>query len=183
MSDKMPGWMLRDLANLALGPTPSVVDFSVRLREEAARREAEAKPQGPLTGIEAGPDAVHPKPPHDGLVPNPPYIGPGSAADELPSELRRAAFDLGQEGDVAGSRLVGNAADRIEALQARMSSMADVAIAQSKTMQAIEQRAEKAEARVARLERLLRYLARRGGLGLDIHDMITAALAEANDAQ
>jgi hypothetical protein len=39
------------------------------------------------------------------------------------------------------------------------------------------------KARVALLERLLRYLDRRGGLGLDIHNMITAALAEAPDAQ
>jgi len=42
-----------------------------------------------------------------------------------------------------------------DALKARMSSMADVAIAQSKTMQTIERRSEKAEARVAELEKLM----------------------------
>jgi hypothetical protein len=42
-----------------------------------------------------------------------------------------------------------------DALKVRMSSMADVVIAQSKTTHAIEQRAAKAESRVAELEKLL----------------------------
>lgn len=111
MTDKLTPAMLRDLADLcnvgnrvvtltANGETTRFYpnkDLAHVLREEAARREAEAGVaaaveqlaeeheqtlrdmyEGPLTGIEAGPDAVHPKPPRD---------EPAPAADEMAASI------------------------------------------------------------------------------------------------
>ena len=120
MTDKLTPGQLRDLADLcnvgnrvvtlhANGETTRFYpnkDLAHVLREEAARREAEARPTrqddfqwcencptaevcriggcnggeriGPLTGIEAGPDAVHPKPPRD---------EPAPAADEMAASI------------------------------------------------------------------------------------------------
>jgi hypothetical protein len=312
MTDRLTLGQLRDLAAIFDNYVSGFAGtFGEYLSGIAARREAE-QPKGPLPGIEAGLDAVHPKSPRDGLVPNPPYIGPGSAAapfkpcdiccepqdcvdlgcyakqdkptwpgqpmfetgvqtmtllsdvpigsvwahtngiqyrvvlhtnvegtkpkypitvcyqniangkvysrplhdwarsmtriedkpapaaDDLPSELRRAAFDLGQEGDVAGSRLIGNAADRIEALQARVAELErDQNIFQNAAGKAavraegLEDLYEKSQALVARLTEALGLVLPLAKGYVANHDYASSReyiavaesiLAEANDA-
>ena len=167
MTDKLTPGQLRDLADLcnvgnrvvtlhANGETTRFYpnkDLAHVLREEAARREAEARPTrqddfqwcencptaevcriggcnggeriGPLTGIEAGPDAVHPKPPCD---------KPAPAADD-PGE-RLFTYDTG------GGYMRSMTAPHVEAEFALLHG-----------------RATKAEAEAARLREALEMIA------------------------
>jgi hypothetical protein len=199
VTDRLTPGQLRDLANIFFASGRCATGTPIR--EEAARREAEAK-QGPLTGIEAGPDAVHPKPPVE---------GPGSA------DARKCRACGASDGDMCGmfgqtprpddclaSYKPAPAADRIEALQARVAELEryenifqNAAGKAAVRAEGLEDLYEKSQARVARLTEALReariMVASWGAYANDYfkgkHDLagdlaeIDAALAEAPDAE
>jgi hypothetical protein len=193
MTDRLTPGMLRDLANLILGPSPSLLDFSVRVREEAARREAEASIQptdAVIDRLREGPGSA------DATIPPPIILAcakcdwkgcdksciedkPAPAADDLVERLRGRVSDSWE--------ICEAAADRIEAQEIAIQAAALEGMETGARRLRDERDALKA--RVARLTEALSGLLN----GVTQHGMMAdhgaalkanarAALAEANDA-